>query len=271
MAEAPLKFGFHNFLNAEPVLVPLCRLANSAGYEMVLDRPSALAERLNSGELDLAMIPAIEYLKHAEGYALVPGISIASRGPVGSVLLVSRKPLASAVRVAVDEKSRTSIALMKILYGAEFPEGVRFTSKDLNASDLLLDTDAALIIGDQALKVPRDDPAFLVRDLSEDWHRLTGKTFVHAVVAVRPGVRLSGKMLSVIRQANAERGDVLEGIVGLWAARLGLRDEVIRDYLVRRILYDLGEEEIAGLGLFQELALKRGLIEQAFPFKFAAG
>jgi len=270
MAEALLKFGFHNFLNAEPVLVPLCRLASGAGFEMVLDAPSVLAERLGAGELDLAMIPAIEYLKHADDYALVPGISIASRGPVGSVLLVSGKPLTSAMRVAVDEKSRTSIALMKILYGAEFPEGVKYSSKNLNAKDLLLDTDAALIIGDQALKVPRDNPALLVRDLSEDWFRQTGKTFVHAVVAVRPGVRLSGKMLSVIQQANAERGGVIEDIVGMWAGKLGLKDEVIRDYLVRRILYDLGGEELAGLRLFQELALERGLIERAFPFKFVA-
>lgn len=268
MAQILLKFGFHNFLNAQPVVVPLCRRARDAGFAMVFDVPGALAERLAAGVLDLAMIPAIEYLKRAQEYRLVPGLSIASRGPVGTVLLVSGKPLGEAARVAVDERSRTSVALLKILFGDLFPPGVHFSPLPPDVSSMFDAHDAALIIGDQALRIDRNDPALRVWDLSEEWFARTEKTFVHAVVAVRPEVKLTRRMLDTIEEAKAQRGDGLKDIVRVRAEQMDLPAGTIRDYLEHQIIYDLGEEELAGLRLFQQIANECGLVDRAFPLRF---
>ena len=80
-----IRFGLHDFLNAQPLLVPLLRRQKELGLEIVRDVPSVLAEKLKAGTLDLAMIPTIEYLKEAARYRLVPGVCIASRDKVGTV------------------------------------------------------------------------------------------------------------------------------------------------------------------------------------------
>lgn len=268
MAPELLKFGFHNFLNAQPVLVPLCRMARGAGLEMVFDVPAVLAEKLAAGELDLAMIPAIEYLRRAGEYRLAPDLSIASRGRVGTVLLVSRKPLGEAARVAVDERSRTSVALLEILFGGAFPATVKFTPLSPDLRHMLDGNDAALIIGDQALHVPRKEPGLTVVDLSEEWFRRTGKNFVHAVVAVRPGVKLTQPMLAAIASAKAHRREGLAETAAVRAEQMGIPAETILDYLENRIIYDLGEEELAGLRIFQRLAHERGLIDTLAPLSF---
>ncbi|MEE9498222.1 MAG: MqnA/MqnD/SBP family protein, partial [Nitrospinaceae bacterium] len=93
MTGKKLKFGFHDFINAQPLLIPLQEKEQQLGVSMITGSPANLAEWLSVGELDLAMIPSIEYLKDSEQYRLLPGIAVASRGPVGTVLLASRKPL----------------------------------------------------------------------------------------------------------------------------------------------------------------------------------
>ena len=97
MSEKKLKFGFHDFINAQPLLVPLKEKEQQLGVTLVTASPAHLAEQLRAGDLDLAMIPSIEYLKDSGQYRLLPGIAVASCGPVGTVLFASRLPLAGAV------------------------------------------------------------------------------------------------------------------------------------------------------------------------------
>ena len=89
MAGKKLKFGFHDFINAQPLLIPLREREQQLGVTLVTGSPARLAEQLRAGELDLAMIPSIEYLKDSAHYRLLSGVAVASRGPVGTVLFVS--------------------------------------------------------------------------------------------------------------------------------------------------------------------------------------
>src|SRR6476620_10272621 len=107
-----IRVGAVNYLNTRPLICDLERIAPEA--EQVLDLPSRLADRLAASELDVALIPVIEYFR-AGTYTVVPDISIATRGPVLSVTLFSRKPWAEIRTVALDEGSRTSAALARIL------------------------------------------------------------------------------------------------------------------------------------------------------------
>src|SRR5437660_5395886 len=110
--DSPLRVGAVNYLNTKPLICDLDELAPEV--ELVLEVPSRLADLLAAGELDVALIPIIEYFR-AGGYSVVPDISIASRGPVLSVTLFSRVPWTKIRHVALDAGSRTSAALTQVL------------------------------------------------------------------------------------------------------------------------------------------------------------
>src|ERR1700736_563231 len=110
--EAPIRIGAVNYLNTKPLIHELDALAPN--IELLLDVPSRLADLLAEGQLDVALIPAIEYFR-AGCYTIVPGIAIASRGPVLSVTLFSRSPWSAIRRLALDAGSRTSASLAQIL------------------------------------------------------------------------------------------------------------------------------------------------------------
>src|SRR5262245_64991964 len=116
----PIRVGAVTYLNTKPLIEGLGSFAPHA--ELELDLPSRLADRLATGDLDVALIPVIEYFR-AGTYTIVPGVSIASRGPILSVTLFSRVPWPEVRSVALDEGSRTSAALARILF--EQRNGVR--------------------------------------------------------------------------------------------------------------------------------------------------
>src|SRR6266516_4206815 len=107
-----IRIGAVSYFNSKPLIHELPKLAPRA--ELVLDYPSRLADRMATGELDVALIPVIEYFR-AGSYSLVPNIAIASNGPVLSVTLFSRTPWQEIRRVSLDEGSRTSAALAQVL------------------------------------------------------------------------------------------------------------------------------------------------------------
>ncbi|MFQ5450636.1 MAG: menaquinone biosynthesis protein [Nitrospinaceae bacterium] len=268
MVHSLLRFGLHDFLNAQPLRVPLAGKGEQAGLELVTDVPSALAEKLESGQLDLAMIPAIEYLHRADAYRLLPGISIASRGEVNTVLLVTKVPLSNIHSLAVDSRSRTSAALLKLLFADEFPPDVAFRLAPPDLESMLQHHDAALIIGDQAFRVRDSLTGVAVFDLSAEWFQRTGKTFVHAVIAVRQNVAVDPGTVAAIRQFKREGVERIDAIAAAYADRNGLEKKMCEDYLKRKIVYDLGEKEQQGLLHFRDLCHLRGLLPQKFPLRW---
>jgi chorismate dehydratase len=263
-----LKFGFHDFINAQPLLIPLTEKEQQLGVTMVTGSPASLAEQLRVGELDLAMIPSIEYLKDSEQYRLLPGIAVASRGPVGTVLLASRKPLAEVQSVALDARSRTSAALLQILFGKVFPLNVFLESTDPNPQAMLKKHDAALIIGDPAFGLRSAFPDLQIYDLSEQWFEQTGKTFVHAVVAARHEIELDQEFLVAVQEAKEEGRSRLESIARTDSEKLGITFETCLDYLSKKIIYDLGKEEIIGLLHFRDVCFEKGLLDQRSTIQF---
>jgi chorismate dehydratase len=268
MAGKKLKFGFHDFINAQPLLVPLKEKEKQLGVTLVTGSPADLADQLRAGELDLAMIPSIEYLRDSEQYRLLPGIAVASRGPVETVLLASRLPLAEVQSIALDARSRTSAALLQILFGEVFPRNVFMKTANPDPEAMLKDHDAALIIGDPAFRLRSTFPDLHVYDLSEQWFRQTGKTFVHAVVAVRQEVELDQKFLATVQEAKTEGLLRLESIAQTLSKKSGIAFETCHDYLSTKIIYDLGKEEMSGLQNFRDICFEKGLIEKKAMIRF---
>ena len=184
-----VRVGAVRYLNAKPLYYKLSDYAPNV--ELSMEVPSRLAEQLADGELDVALIPSVEYLRGMSlGYEILPGFSIASRGPVRSVKLFSRVPFPRIERLALDEGSRTSQALSLVWLDA--CHGVRPAQVELlplGVPVLESTADAVLVIGDRAMKV-RHEPFHEEVDLGEAWQAMTGLPFVFALWVVRKGVNL---------------------------------------------------------------------------------
>ena len=241
-------------------------LKSTIGLEIKSDSPARLADQLYSSQLDMAMIPAVEYLRQANRFRLMPNISISSRKKVGTVLLVSKFPLNTIKSMALDERSRTSIALLSILFSKVFRAGLKLVRREPDLDKMLSLHDAALIIGDQALGVSKK--GLSIYDLSEEWFNQTGKTFVHAVIAVREEIKVESQMIQTFLDAKKEGLERLESIAESQANKTGKPLFLIRDYLKNKIRYDFGEEEMEGLIHFQSLCHDVGVIPKKYPLRF---
>src|SRR5919202_7085661 len=141
--DSPIRIGAVNYLNTKPLICDLELLAPEA--ELVLDLPSRLADRLAAGQLDVALIPVIEYFR-AGSYSVVPGVAIATRGPVLSVTLFSRVPWPAIRRVALDEGSRTSSTLTQVLLHKRYDIRPEIAPLPIDADADAVDADAVLLI-----------------------------------------------------------------------------------------------------------------------------
>ncbi|HEX3148694.1 MAG TPA: menaquinone biosynthesis protein [Gemmataceae bacterium] len=258
-----IRVGAVNYLNTKPLIEGLASFAPQA--ELQLDLPSRLADRLAAGDLDVGLIPVIEFFR-AGNYSIVPGVSIASRGPVLSVTLFSRVPWPEIRSVAMDEGSRTSAALTRILLEKRY--GIRPQTIQLPmgvaADDMT--TDAVLLIGDRAMKacLPGFDHAY---DLGQEWFEWTGLPFVYAVWAVREGIDLRG-VDRALQQARDQGLARVGTIAQREAAKLGLDAGFCRRYLSNILSFDLGPKEQAGLAHFYDLARDLGLAPEGVELDF---
>ncbi|OWK47038.1 menaquinone biosynthetic enzyme MqnA/MqnD family protein [Fimbriiglobus ruber] len=249
-----IRVGAVNYLNTKPLIEGLTTLAPE--IELSLDLPSRLADRLADGDLDVGLIPVVEYFR-AGRYTLIPDVSIASRGPVLSVTLFSRVPWAEIQSVALDVGSRTSAALAQILLRTKYGTRPQVQSLpiDIPADDIA--TDAVLLIGDRAMRACLPGFAFAY-DLGQEWTDWTGLPFVYAVWAVRDGVDL-GRAEGAFARAK-EYGLARAGaIAAREAPHLGLDPGYCRRYMTNIIHYDLGPRELAGLEQYYAFARDLGL------------
>jgi chorismate dehydratase len=258
-----IRVGAVNYLNTKPLIHELGSLAPE--IELVLDVPSRLADRLAHGQLEVALIPVIEYFRSGN-YSVVPGISIASRGPVLSVTLFSRVPWSSIRRVALDEGSRTSAALAQVLLRKRYGVCPEVVPLPLDQPAEEADADAVLLIGDRAMRACL--PGFAhAYDLGQEWHDWTGLPFVYAVWAVREGVEL-GSVEAALQEAK-RRGCAQIGVIAhREAPGLGLDAGFCRRYLANIIHFDLGPREQAGLHHYYMLACELGLARRGVNLEF---
>ena len=250
-----VRVGAVNYLNSKPLIFGLDSLAPHA--EVILDLPSRLADGLLEGRFDVALIPSIELLQDP-AYTVVSDACIACRGPVLSVKLFSRVPVAQIKTLALDEGSRTSVALTRILLYQRY--GIEPTLLPLPIGKSLqdADADAVLLIGDRAMHSPR--AAFAeVWDLGDEWCRWAELPFVFAMWVARTGTELHGieTALSAARDLGERR---LDEIAAAEAASLGLTFPECLSYLRDNLYFHLGPREQQGLDLFYRHAAELDLV-----------
>jgi len=262
-----LRVGIVHYVNSRPLARGL--MGGGAGPQLLCELlpPAAIADRLAAGTLDVGLVPSIE-LARIPDLAVVPGLAIAATHEVRSVLLVSQVPVREIGSVALDENSRTSAALVRILLAERYGLAPRFAPARADLDAMLASADAALLIGDPALTVPRD--RHVVLDLAGEWLELTGLPFVFAVWAARAAV---ARRVPVERfEASLATGLAeLDAIVAETAAESGLAPAVLHDYYTRNLSYRMDAAAQAGLAEFLARARAGGLAPAGPSLRFLAG
>lgn len=181
------RLGHIQFLNCLPLYYGLVKNDVLLEVDLVKADPKDLATTLLNGGLDIAPIPSIEYARHADEYVLLPDIAISSLGEVQSIILLSKvlaEQLSGGV-VALTSASRTSQVLARILIEKRWGAQATYTEMPSDLPAMLREADAALLIGDDALRAFWQPTHLKKYDLGTEWTRWTGLPMVYAVWAVR--------------------------------------------------------------------------------------
>ncbi|VAX37965.1 Chorismate dehydratase [hydrothermal vent metagenome] len=251
----PIRIGAVNYLNSKPLIEELNVFAPLA--ELVLDYPSHLASSLAQRQLDIALIPSVEYLRNPE-YEIVSDACVATCGPVLSVKLFSRCHPREIQSLALDAGSRTSAALVQILLAERFGVVPKLEPLPLETSIENTKTDAVLLIGDRAMHSP-EEKFHTVWDLGEEWTNWTGLPFVFAIWVCRTGTELGNTEQALIQSRN--RGvEQIDAIAQREAPLLGISVESARCYLSNHLHFYLGSIQQRGMKLFQKLITENGLL-----------
>jgi len=258
------RIGAVSYLNSKPLVEDLSRIL--PGAEVSLDYPSHLADALAAGEIDVGLVPSIEAFRKPH-YQILSDACVATRGPVHSVKLYSRVHPGFIRSLALDAGSRTSAALARIMLHERFGVVPELRPLPLGSSVEHSDADAALVIGDRAMK-PADVSFDTVWDLGEEWAAWTGLPFVFAMWVGRGSSENDQEIISGLARSRDLGVSRFEQIASRESARLGISTGMATTYLRENLHFRLGEAERSGLLLFQELAARLGLVPEGIDLIF---
>ena len=252
-----------SYLNTAPLIWSFLHGSQREAVELFTDTaPARCAAMLANDEVDVALVPVIEY-QRIPNVALVPDVCVGSRTAVRSVVLVTRRNnLKKVERVALDSSSRTSATLVKIIFREFLEFEPQWEDAQPDLKSMLTRADAALIIGDPAMTIPRDQ--LRVFDLASLWHEFTGYGFVFAMWMARANKSEKAHLIdfAAARDEGLAHLDDIAGRQNLLSAK------EVRDYLTRNIAFQMDDDMKKGLQLYFELANKNGLTETIRPPKF---
>jgi len=261
-----LRVSFIEFLNALPLGWGFLYGKHKETFDLLFDVPSECSRHLSTGEADVGLIPVIEY-QRIDGLKVIPDISISTQKEARSVLFVSRKPIGQVKTIALDTSSRTSVALLKILmsefYGCD---AIQYIDSEPNLDQMLNRCDAALVIGNPALKIRAQQIPFIY-DLAAEWFRFTGLPFVFAFWAINQNIEISSQVQIFLDSRN-EGLLKLEEIANNYSPKLQISKAEIISYLSENLDYTLDGKNQQGLKLFFELSEKHLLIPECKPIEF---
>lgn len=281
----PVRISIVEYLNTAPLVRGFTHGPLRGKYELSFTVPSQCAEALRSGAVDVAIIPAIEY-QRIPGLVILPNLAIASKKSVRSLLLVSKKPIQEVARIALDRSSRSTQALTRILCEKRWHIAPEFFEAAPDLPTMLQDADAALLIGDPALRLAIACPtkaqrkasgeitspaslaglsgsgSLFIYDIVEKWRAMTSLPAVLAVWAARREA-VTTQLVQDFQDSLAFGLQHLDAIASEAAAEMQLPAGELRRYLAENIDYHLGEENLRGLTRYFAYAVELGLIPKA--------
>jgi chorismate dehydratase len=287
----PVRISIVEYLNTAPLVRGFTHGPSRGKYELSFTVPSQCAEALRSGAVDVAIIPAIEYQRIPD-LVILPNLSISSKKSVRSLLLVSKKPIQEVTRIALDRSSRSTQALTRILCEMYWHIAAEFFEAAPHLPVMLEHADAALLIGDPALRLAlgcapgayRDAAGDIVStplltglsgngpvyiyDIVEKWRAMTSLPAVLAVWAARRETA-TAELVQDFQDSLAFGLQHVDAIASEAAAEMKLPAGELRRYLLENIDYHLDEENLRGVTRYYEFAAELGLIPKAMAIQMA--
>jgi chorismate dehydratase len=287
-----LRISVVQYLNTAPLVRGFTHGPLQGKYDLSFTVPSLCADALRTGAADVAIIPAIEY-QRIPNLVILPDLSIASKERVRSLLVISKTPIRSAKRLALDRSSRSTQALTKILCANRWNISPEFQEAGPDIAAMLADSDAALLIGDPALRLAiaaeakakpgRDGqwicegatvgmaqfPVLHVYDVVREWWQMTERPAVLAVWAARAEIATEALAEEFLDSLNFGL-EHLDAICKEASAEMNLPEKELKLYLKTNIDYSLDDENRKGLLAYYSYAVKLGLIEKLSPITIAA-
>lgn len=259
------------YLNTVPLVWGFLHGGQRGLVDISFTLPSECADAVRSSDADIGLVPVVA-LARQHDLVVIPGQAIACRGPVRSILLISKKPMEEITSFAADEGSRTSTILAQILLARRHGVRPRVRPYPPKLDDMLDLADAALIIGDPALRIDperrewRGQPLHIY-DLGAAWVEMTGAPMVYAVWAVKKLV--ADPALTEMFAASAEFGrQHIEDIVAAESKARELPADLVRRYLTHHIHFRFGDEERRSMELFLRQAYELGLVERPRDLRY---
>lgn len=256
-----ITIGAAPFVSTRPLIYGITS-DRSEDVTLTYDEPSLLAEALMRGELDVALVPSIEYLRgigrfHIEGPALVaqPG--------GGGVLLASQKPLAEVERIAVGEFSRTPIAALRIVLAERYNVTPDILVEKNLRQRWREQYDAVLISGDGALPGGlHDEPCAEVVNVCSLWYSVTSKPLVTALWVFNDETLRSRLTELLVSSRNAGVQNLSHLADGI-AQSTQYDGSQLYDYIAQSWSYQMGPDELDGLRRLEELAMQYDVLREA--------
>jgi chorismate dehydratase len=245
------RIGAVSYLNTVPLVYGMLKGPQTALADLTFSTPSVCATQLESGAVDIGLVPVVEIAR--QGLEIVPGVGIAAQGAVRSILLFSKGPWRSVRTLATDIGSRTSVELARVILREHFGATPVLLAGEPNLDKMLESADAALIIGDPALRIEPATLPYEWLDLAAAWFSLTRLPFVFAAWAGKPGI--PGAALAELTTGSYRFGrDHLTEIVATEGAHRGISEDLADQYLRHHLWYEIGPKELAGWDTFLSLA-----------------
>ena len=261
---APVRVGAVGYLNARPLTWALD--AAPERWAIRYDLPSVCSSLLHAGQVDLGLVPSIDYLQDAD-YRFVPGVGIGSRGPIASVALYTRVPVGRIASIALDTSSRTSVTLIRVLCRHHFGINPEFVAHGPDLSGMVRMADAGLLIGDPAFEADHAALGLKKVDLGEEWTAMTGLPFIYAAWTGRSGA-MTAADVDALQHAQRTGVESVDAIANEYGRGDAGRTARAAAYLRDNVKYGLGADEAAGLQLFLNYAADLGLAPRRRTLEF---
>ena len=262
---SPFRLAASSYLNSAPLIWSFLHGPHRKSVDFVEAVPARCAQLLADATVEGALVPVIEYQRIPNG-SLVPNVCVGSQKEVLSVVLVSRdKQLENINSVALDESSRTSATLVKIIFREFLDREPEWTTRAPNVEEMLDRNDAALIIGDPGMGFRRR--GLNVWDMAGLWKHYTGLGFVFAMWMVRDSALERARRVD-FSGARDEGVAHLEDIVASYQDKIPMPVAELRNYLTEKIVFNVDESMEKGLRLYFELAFKHSLIDSVRQLRF---
>jgi chorismate dehydratase len=250
-----------SYLNTSPLVWGMLHGPGRDLFDLEFLTPAGCADQLASGSADIGIVPSFELTR--QDLEIIPGAGIACHGAVRSILLISSCPAGQIRTLALDSSSRTSVELARVILEHRYGVTPLTVSHAPDLPAMLRIADAALIIGDPALHIDPVSLPWHVYDLGAEWVEMTGLPMVFAVWAGRKGV-VTRELVAAFQESCRYGLGHLEEIVTVESVARGFAPDLVRQYLTRHIVHELGPRDYQGMELFLEYASRGTAAEMKF-------